>query len=608
MKNVWICLLCLACVYGEKVLTVKDAIRCEIESSEPIVLVSDAGLELTRTGKIIAPKVHFKSVDAPQIHGEVIADEILICCERGQLNLDNAQLSGEIIIDPKNVLIRVGGVDSASGNTFSSQASSDVVIDGATLATAIDSGSVTIQANTDISINDDIIATTSGNGLTLQAGRSIIFEPGLTITLNNGALSATINDQGAIGSDRDDGLAVLSIRDDCTISTSGGNVTFNVGTFDASQVGQMVMKGSSIDAGGGDISITGIASAHKDHSGCVQTNMTFTTSGIGTITVTGTGGNISSISCGIDSYNSSYNVVDGNLSLDGTGRGNVSTGYRKNIGSRIFDSTLTSTGTGNISIVGLAGSGKNLNIGVLLSGTTVITADTGGVDITGTGGGQEAENDGVRIESAVEVIVSSTGHLTIVGVAGGATDNNVGVLHTSNGKLVTDAGTMTIDGTGNGSGNGNSGVVIESDAIVCVGGIGDLDITGEGSVGVDDNMGIEISTLVPMFVTDGAMTINGTAHGTGDGNIGVLVDGWTTVESLGSGTPGPVTVTGTGGTGSNENYGVLVREKADISSSAADITVTGTSLVPGTVGLLEINPSSITSESGIVTLNNIDLL
>ena len=44
----------------------------------------------------------------------------------------------------------------------------------AALGTAINSATVTLQANTDITINDNV--TAANNGLTLQAGRSIAFE------------------------------------------------------------------------------------------------------------------------------------------------------------------------------------------------------------------------------------------------------------------------------------------------------------------------------------------------------------------------------------------------------------------------------------------------
>jgi hypothetical protein len=92
--------------------------------------------------------------------------------------------AGTLLLDPKNIVIQVGGEDTVVGNSlFSDNPIVTSVISGENLEAAINQGNVTLQANTDITFDDDVTATTFGNGLTLQAGRSITFVEGRTLTL-----------------------------------------------------------------------------------------------------------------------------------------------------------------------------------------------------------------------------------------------------------------------------------------------------------------------------------------------------------------------------------------------------------------------------------------
>ena len=604
MKIIAICLIC-AIAWGEKIINISDPINYALKSEENLLLISKCGIELTKEGKITAPKVHFQSIDAPQIHGVVEADEIRICCERGRLNLDDATLSGAIIIDPKYVLIQLGGADPATGNTFASDPSGTVTIDGATLASAIDSGSVTNQTNTDITIEDNVIATTFGNGLTLQAGRSVIFKSGSNITLNNGAFSVIINDEGADRQQRDQGFAELTMKSECSITTAGGNIDFDVGIFNREASGQINLNASTIDAGGGDISIGGISKNHDIQAGYYAANMTIRTSGIGTLTITGIGGVKTIGGIGINSFSSTYTVEDGNAVFIGTGKGILGSGNTNNYGMRCFDDTLESIGTGNISLTGTGGVGDDYNLGVLFSGNSVISAASGGVDITGTGGGGRSNNYGICIEGSTKISASSTGNLTMIGTGGGRVNTNVGVLITSLAELIVEAGLLFIDGTGTGQQNGNSGLVIESNASLCATGSGSLDIAGQSGDGKSQNIGIAFSSGIPMVVETGSLTMNGTSLGTGDNNQGIYISSISDIESRGTTASGDVTISGTGGTGQSKNYGFLIDMFAFVTSDVADITITGTSLVAGTEGYVANGDNNIRSTSGTITINNV---
>ena len=94
--------------------------------------------------------------------------------------------TGTTLFDPKYLYIQpTVSSDPATGQTFSSNASGTATISGDTLATAINASNVVIQANTDISFIDEVTADTLGNGLELQAGRSILMSGTLTL---NGAI------------------------------------------------------------------------------------------------------------------------------------------------------------------------------------------------------------------------------------------------------------------------------------------------------------------------------------------------------------------------------------------------------------------------------------
>jgi hypothetical protein len=114
---------------------------------------------------------------------------------------------------------------------------------------------VTLQANTDIAFEDDVTATTLGNGLILQAGRSITFNEGRTLILNGGEFRAKINDENAIAANRDTGTAQFAMSTGSQILTNGGNVTISPGTFGGVAVGEVSLNNATINSGIGNIQL-----------------------------------------------------------------------------------------------------------------------------------------------------------------------------------------------------------------------------------------------------------------------------------------------------------------------------------------------------------------
>ncbi|MGB8436373.1 MAG: filamentous hemagglutinin N-terminal domain-containing protein, partial [Burkholderiales bacterium] len=173
----------------------------------------------------------------------------------------NAGAAGTLLLDPKFILIQAGGLAPvATNNQFGENPTGTSVISGANLATAINAANVTLQANTDITVDDNVTATTANRNLTMQAGRSIVFNAGRTVTLNDANFTATVNDPAAQAVNRDPGAAQFLMNAGSAIVTQGrgggtrGNVTLNVGNFGGSSAGTSVTM-----LGGAAINTSGIA-------------------------------------------------------------------------------------------------------------------------------------------------------------------------------------------------------------------------------------------------------------------------------------------------------------------------------------------------------------
>jgi hypothetical protein len=131
----------------------------------------------------------------------------------------------------------------AGNSLFSDNPTGNSTIRGDDLSAALNTASVTLQANNDITVNDNVTPITLGNGLTLQAGRSITFNPNGTINLKGGNFSAKINHENANAGDRDAGTAQFLMNSGSQILTNGGNVTIEQGTFGANAVGTVLLEG-----------------------------------------------------------------------------------------------------------------------------------------------------------------------------------------------------------------------------------------------------------------------------------------------------------------------------------------------------------------------------
>ncbi|MEH2072145.1 MAG: filamentous hemagglutinin N-terminal domain-containing protein [Nostoc sp.] len=120
---------------------------------------------------------------------------------------------GTLLLDPKDILIQAGGT-----------------VSGQSLSQALALNNVNLLANNDITVDDDITGI-GANNLNLEAGRSLTINPNHSIILNGGNFNAKINDENAIATVRDPGVAQFLMNPGSQILTNGGNATITSGKF-----------------------------------------------------------------------------------------------------------------------------------------------------------------------------------------------------------------------------------------------------------------------------------------------------------------------------------------------------------------------------------------
>jgi hypothetical protein len=287
---------------------------------------------------------------------------------------------------------------------------------------------------------------------------------------------------------------------------------------------------------------------------------------------------------------SSISVANGNLTLTANSAGTAAGNFR---GLEINGSTLTTSGTGNISLTGKGGvvAGAGNRAGILMTNGAVISstsaaAGAGTITLDGTGGLGTQLNNGVEMTDPVTAITSIVGNISITGHAGtGTASTNVGV-QIELGSVVrsTGAAKITINGTGGPTAVANSrgiGVRVSNDGSQVTSSGGDISITGHGANGGAGNFGVSIAFGGLINSTGGAkITMDGTA-GTGTNSLsGVIVSNFDVITDAPSrvlSDSGDIQITGHAGNGSQfGNIGINIDTSAKVAATGfANITLTG---------------------------------
>ncbi|WP_417383461.1 LamG-like jellyroll fold domain-containing protein [Gimesia sp.] len=366
-----------------------------------------------------------------------------------------------------------------------------------------------------------------------------------------------------------------------------------------------------------------------DFTGIEAESASITTSGSGSINLTGFGGLDAGTSnhYGVHLHSgttvSSTNQLStaGAININGTG----GTGIDQNTGVLIEDlGTTVKSAVGTIEITGNASSGVGF---LLVDQAEIIATDDSGVNHADIiiNGITTADQAGVEINS---IIQSTDGFITITGASTGAGIASEGVLiQTSGGQVNSTNGKITIDGTS----TGDDGIQISDSAKISVSGSGDIELrgnsTGTGN-GIDLDTTIESNTgLVTLTAEDDILfgenasivSISGTVTLTADNAAGNNGNGIAmTDQSLinaGSGgiilnADGNVLLAGltTTGTVNIESYSASILDNGDFHT---DITAS-TAILNAVTGIGTGNPLETTigtlsakvSDTGSLLIDN----
>lgn len=472
--------------------------------------------------------------------------------------------TGTLLLDPDNIY--VGGTG----------ASGDLTISGATLSSNLNTASVNLQADNDILISDNVTVATSGNGLTLKAGRSVIVDDNVQLTTTHGNVAIVINDETA-GAARIAGTpAVFDMRSGSRIATNGGNISVTHGTYGGVDDGAVRIGtngAAAIAAGGGSIQFTASSAFTEDKGISVINNSRVETTGGGSITLQGIGKPTGKDSGGVNvSSGAIVSTENGTITIVGTARGDSAN--NQDHGIEVNDhGVVQSTGNGSILLTGNGGNGTDSNYGVLLDSNGNVQVTDGSLTIIGNGKGSTISNHGVLVRGA-NVISSGSGAITIQGKAGNGTYDNFGI-QIDNSTVAGKNGNINLKGTGMGTAYDGSGIVITGSSVVRSTGTGasagNIIMTGTAGGGDHDASGIWMPGGTVQSA-DGAISMNGNGgSGTGAANQGIHLEGTATIQS----TTGHIALTGMGGNGTDNNNGVWLNA-GTVQTTNGNIVITGT--------------------------------
>ena len=166
---------------------------------------------------------------------ETSGQTLTVGSDANVMTLAPAGTAGDWLLDPQNIVILNNGSDPAT-QTFGNNVGDTAAIAPTTIERALISGNVTLQANTDITVESDLdITTTAANTLALQAGRSITLNGG-SISYAAGTVTLSANDPGAVATDRLSGAASLT-SNAYSISAANIDLVLNSDGSDGGSIG-----------------------------------------------------------------------------------------------------------------------------------------------------------------------------------------------------------------------------------------------------------------------------------------------------------------------------------------------------------------------------------
>ena len=411
---------------------------------------------------------------------------------------------------------------------------------------------------------------------------------GTGITTVNGNIK--LNGTGGDGTTNTQGISING----GTITTQKGNITLVGNAQNTSRWHGIRIENATVSTTGtGTIHMTGNGggswSAFSDRPygiyvlGTSQINSTAINGGA--ITLVGNASSLGSeMMAGVVLEAGQINTIDGPLMITGTGGGTAASGnnYCHGIdisGGASGDFYIYSTGTAPITLHGTGGPGGGQNFGITISYdvavTPLINSVHGDITLRGICTAQFGTYSyGVYLEAGSTIESTDDAAIIINGIGGNGTSYNYGFGIEGGSRLLTKDGPIIINAQGKGTGGSNHGMHLN----------GDIESTGKGLITI---------------TTKGASS-------SGNSNYGILLTGTHHIHSLGT---GDITViTEGGGTGLNER-GFVSSGTCNIQSfNGGSINITSIGSPNGgggSDGLYMTSTTYISSVNGTISIQGI---
>ncbi|WP_242674683.1 beta strand repeat-containing protein [Phytopseudomonas daroniae] len=553
----------------------------------------------------------------------------------GRVNLSAASgQGGTWLLDPYNINITSGANNGTSSSSpFTPDAGRSSNLSSATLNASLSEGAnIIVQTSSgpgtsgDINVLDNVQA--QGNAsLTLTAHRNINMN-GTSISHADGkslnvSMQANFNNSG-------NGSVALN---NATIRTNGGNLTIG-GAVDPSSsyastnvsngTGVSIRGGSLIDTRGGDVTIRGATSATLAAGASASANAV----NISASTIDAGGGNIS-ITARQDSATGSGDafILHGGSSLltEGAGAIDISAdNLGSGNGTRIFSTsnTIAAIGSGNVTLTGKAASGFGVLICSTASGSTQNIGVGGG---TLTINGASDSGRGLYLAAsgngAVNLGASDGGNIVLAGDSGGSYGTVLNVTGAGASINLLSDGDISVEGNTSGgttpalglitSGSGSAIDIASTTGNVRLAADNNVINTGSGSFRAlyldasGDNSAIRVGSQSGNLTLEGN-SVSGRGVDLAASGTGATIDLATT--------SGNILISGDS-TGNFGDSAILLNATSgsqgiSVATRGGDITLNGTTSTNASADAVNIARSTLNADGGNISItarqNNTD--
>jgi|GEM_PF-5885927 len=496
---------------------------------------------------------------------------------QGWVDLASAHgAAGTLLLDPKNITVTNGGADVVVDNDeFAENPATDATFDADLLTAILNTGTnLTLQANNDLSINEEILVNNvggDGGNLTLQAGRSILISS--NITTDHGGLTVIANDPGALAANRDAGAAVITMDAGTAITAGTGTVNLTVSQAGVGPVGDITLA---------DLTSAALIVSNIDGQ-IVDTNSTTITvnnnSSFAGATIT-LGGAGTATNFGSLTFQSDGAVTiqeDSATELAGT---NTADSLIVESNGVITDTSTSLAVTNNANLSGtaisLGGAGINTNLG------SVTFNSAGAVTI------QE--------DSATQLAGANTANSLILESAGAITDSATSLAVTNNanftGTAITLGGAGITTNLGSLTFNSTGAVTIQEDSATQLAG-------ANSAYSLSLNSAAAITDASTSLAVTNNASLNGTTITLGGAGIA------TNLGSVTFNSAGAVTIqedSATQLTGANSVNSLILNSAGAITDASTSLAVTNNATLTGTA--ITLGGLGITTNLGSLTFNS----